>query len=497
MKYAIHLLTAALAFATPAIAEAQNIQLLDGRMQVELLEAAQAGKQLTVRFTLTQQAAIHTNKTAEITPVIVNGNNSLDLPTFVLKGANAYKLYNRRFNLSGEEYITTRGAKPYAVVRSGKDMRYDYEVQVPFAEWMRGAKVQLRNNLCDCGDNLGTFKELLLASKIKLDVPPVPYVVQPKLSYLRPQVEAIKQRDIKGDAFLDFAVNKTDIRRDMGNNAAELDKILKLMESVYTDSDVSIRKVRIAGYASPEGTVAGNKKLSEGRAKALMAYLAERYDIPKKAYQATFGGEAWDGLVEALNQRNPSYKNEVIDIINNYSREQGRLERIKKVQGGAAYKEMFTEIFPSLRRVTMVIDFDVKNFTVEEARKVFATKPQNLSLNEMYLVSETMDPSSKEYAELFATAVRLFPNDPTANLNAAAAALKLGQVAQAKAHLDKAKALTNTAEYVNALGVLQLLSGDLNAAEVTLKKAASMGIEHAKHNLSELATKRADNEKRR
>lgn len=46
----------------------------------------------------------------------------------------------------------------------------------------------------------------------------------------------------------------------------------------------------------------------------------------------------------------------------------------------------------------------------------------------MYLVAQEMEPGSDEYNATFATAVRMFPDDPVANLNAANTALRLGDM---------------------------------------------------------------------
>ena len=72
----------------------------------------------------------------------------------------------------------------------------------------------------------------------------------------------------------------------------------------------------IVGYASPEGSLANNKRLSEGRAMALRDYLASRYDFSRNQYYIIFGGENWDGLVKALDTIDFEYKDEALNIIN-------------------------------------------------------------------------------------------------------------------------------------------------------------------------------------
>ena len=54
------------------------------------------------------------------------------------------------------------------------------------------------------------------------------------------------------------------------------------------------------------------------------------------------------------------------------------------------------------------------------------------------MVAQTYEPGSKDFNDVMRTAVRVFPNNPTANLNAAIALLNEGKADAAKPYLDKA-----------------------------------------------------------
>ena len=123
-----------------------------------------------------------------------------------------------------------------------------------------------------------------------------------------------------------------------------------------------------------------------------------------------------------------------------------------------------------------------------EARDLLHTRPQNLSLNEMYLVANLYEPGSAEFRDVFEIAVRMFPTDPAANLNAAAAALARRDTATAGVYLDRIA--EQTPEVLNARGVLYMLQGNYAQAEEALTKAAEAGSPEARINLGELARKR-------
>ena len=115
------------------------------------------------------------------------------------------------------------------------------------------------------------------------------YTITPHLAYMVAEVEQVKRREIANESFLDFAVGKTDIRPEFGNNPAELAKVRRMIEQVRSEQGVTITGIDITGYASPEGSLASNQRLSEGRALSLLNYLRNRYsELPRELYHIYF-----------------------------------------------------------------------------------------------------------------------------------------------------------------------------------------------------------------
>lgn len=94
-----------------------------------------------------------------------------------------------------------------------------------------------------------------------------------------------------------------------------------------------------------------------------------------------------------------------------------------RVGGGAPYRSMLKEIYPGLRKVNCKIDYTVVNFDVEQGRIIIRENPKYLSLNEMYQVANSYPKGSKDFVNVFDIAVRMYPTDAVANLNAGAVAL--------------------------------------------------------------------------
>ena len=142
------------------------------------------------------------------------------------------------------------------------------------------------------------------------------------------------------------------------------------------------------------------------------------------------------------------------------------------------------EYFPALRHSDYTVSYIVKGFSIEETKEIIKKYPQQLSLQEMYLLAQTYEKGSNEFNEVFDIAVRMFPDDPIANLNASSIALIKRDIAAAKKYL--AKANKQSPETINNLGVLAVLEEQKGKAEKLFEKASTAGVPQALSNLKEL-----------
>lgn len=494
MKRTDTILFAVFALLSLAVApvHAQTGPVRQGNITVQMNRLAQRGDSLYVSMDVaTVGKNVASRMSADFTPVLTSGDNTCELPKISVKGRNSYKNYRRAQALmSRREHAAYDPYAPYTVIRDYKGgQRVSYDLAIPYEPWMSSAQLTLRKEDCGCGKSRTTDTRLL-ANEVDLERVLIieRYVMTPTLAYIRPAAEPIKARSVQSEAYLDFVVGKSVLNPQFGNNASELEKIIAAFEDVTNDKGVTLKGVSLYGYASPEGSIALNKRLSEGRANALKKYLMARYDYPESFYTIHFGGEDWDGLVGLIEDSQMRYKDEVLDLIADVPVEQNREARLMALQGGVPYKQMLRELFPLLRRVLFRADYEVRQFNLEEAREVAKTRPQNLSLNEMFLVSDTYPVGSKEYNELFETAVRLFPEDPTANINAAVAAINRRDFVGADRYLRQVKVRSRIPQYDNAMGLLAALRDqDFDTAEQYFRAAQQAGLEAAERNLEEIA----------
>lgn len=492
MKRIIQFIVCLLAFTCLTIFQVKaQSRSYEGSITVNPVRLEQVGDSLYIDIDIVLNGVkVKSTRGVELIPQLVSSEKSCNLPKVTMKGSDEYRVYERSLSLMNA--IEKAGyERPYLVKKVSKPANetIQYRYILPYESWMADAHLDMQRDECGCGETL-LMKVEPIADRVTLDYIPEPYVIVPHMAFIKPVVEEVKHRDIQVESFLDFEVNKIDIRPEYMNNPQELAKIRTMIDELKSDPSIDVKSLDIIGYASPEGSLANNKRLSEGRAMALRDYLVSRYDFRRNQYQIIFGGENWEGLVKVLEAGDMDYKNEILSVIDDYPLETERKTKLKQLRGGMPYQFLLRNVYPRLRVAVCKVNFNVKNFDVEEAKEVIKTRPQNLSLNEMFMVANSYPAGSQEFVDVFEIAVRMYPENEIANMNAAAAAILRNDLIAAERYLNKVK--LKEPEYINSLGVILLLEGNYELAEKYLKEAAAAGLKVAKENMDELAKKKAN-----
>lgn len=303
----------------------------------------------------------------------------------------------------------------------------------------------------------------------------------PRLAFRIPEVEEVKTRQESGRAFLAFQLGKSEILDNFRSNATELAKIMQAIDLVRNDSNVTVSHIAIHGYASPDGSLALNEKLSAERTQALKSWVMSKYQFDEALFTTAHTAEDWEGLVNFLRNNNTlEGREEILNIIATVGDLDKREARIRE-EFPSQYRFMLDNWYPFLRHSDYTVGYIVRPFTVEEAKRELRLHPQNLSIDEMFRIAQTYKEGSEEYNEVFLIAVKQNPDHPVANLNAACIALRAGDKTAAAGYLEKAMPC---AERDLATGVLRMMEGHVEEAERLFEAADKAGLrEEARHNL--------------
>lgn len=430
-------------------------------VKVKDINVARDGSRLNLNFNLDlEDLPVSRNVETRLTPMIIAGNDSLLLESVTVAGKARWLQAKRNGYLEQEDNKYIRG---------GKVTTLPYSASVAYEPWMQDARIDLVVENKGCCRSRKTIGETGLAQlnlgDRSFDVP---------LQYVVPSEELIKTRNAKGEAYIDFMVNKTNILPTYRNNPSELAKIRSTIDSVKNDPDYKITSIAIKGFASPEGSYSNNERLAKGRTIALSDYVRNLYSFPKDLLSTSWEAEDWAGLRNYVAKSEISAKDAILAIIDSDLAPDAKDSKLKK-DFPVDYSYMLQNWYPALRHSDYTIEFTVRSYSdPADIARIMKTAPSKLSLREFFILAQTLEPQSAEYADVFDTAVRMYPLDPVANLNAANIAISRGHLQEAAAYLEKAGD-SPEAEY--ARGVIAAKNGDYLLAQDLFNKAATGGID--------------------
>jgi tetratricopeptide (TPR) repeat protein len=291
-----------------------------------------------------------------------------------------------------------------------------------------------------------------------------------------------------------YVINKSDIRdselkkKDMKDFQAEV-------KTANTDSSIKIKGANISSYASPDGPYDLNEKLSDKRGESAQRYLTrtlkqmkvQGFDV-EGFLKSMETAEDWDGFKKLMEASSIQDKELILRVLSMYSDPAVREKEIKNM--AQAFEKIKVEILPQLRRSQFAINVDKIGLSDEQIAKLAKTNPDSLKLEEI-LYAATLTQDMNEKLAIYQAAAKHFPDCFRAKNNIGYVQMQLGNLAEAKAAFEQAKALKDNDAIKNNLGAVALAEGDLATAEQLLTSAMGAG-DVVNYNLGIIKIKQAD-----
>lgn len=411
---------------------------------------------------------VRSTRAVVLMPYVKNDTREWALPSIEVVGRK-HALYAERNGGSIYADADTR----IVTKQKGGNQTLLYRTALPYADGMGTLNLLFREDLCGCGER-DRLAETDTRQQADVDF-------HPALTYMAPRTEAVKTRHLSGEAYLDFPVNCTEIHPDYRRNPAELGKIRATIDTVRRNAaDYRITRITLCGYASPEGSYALNTRLSRGRTEAVKRYLVEHYGFADSLFTLSNEPENWAGLRRYVEQSTLGDRGEILALIDRTDLEPDVKERELRTRYPQSYQFLLRECYPGLRRTDYRVDYVIRGFDIEETKELIQSRPQDLSLQEMFQVAQGYKPGSDDFKLVTAVALRTYPDDPVANLNAANALLEQGLPEQALRCLELAP---DCPETQNARAVALIMLRRYDEALPLLQSAAQAGLPAAKANI--------------
>ncbi len=226
----------------------------------------------------------------------------------------------------------------------------------------------------------------------------------------------VQLRDASGEVKLVFNVGKSNLDLSLGNNAAEMEKMLDEFRAIQADPDMVLKSFTITGTASPEGSYQTNKALAENRMKSALDRIMT--SVPASARRnATINHNAnvasWSQVEELL--RADGHDSEADAIARIISANKGNPDRqsilIRKL---SFYKMLADQYLPKLRKVEYhIVSSRYRPLTEEEIAELYESDYKSLSKYHFWKhYTETADTAARE--EIMRRALEVHPDFITA-----------------------------------------------------------------------------------
>jgi hypothetical protein len=170
-----------------------------------------------------------------------------------------------------------------------------------------------------------------------------------------------------------YVQNSFDINPALDGNRLELDRMNAFIRTTLADSALYVKRVRLSGFSSIEGSYAVNERLARDRVQCLKAYLDERYRLSEAVpVDISWVAEDWGSLYDYVLGARFSGREEVLRLIEETDVFRGREAQLMRVQGGRVYRWLLRDYFPKLRRVEIRVEYDLRRMLEQIYQKEFS-----------------------------------------------------------------------------------------------------------------------------
>ena len=268
-----------------------------------------------------------------------------------------------------------------------------------------------------------------------------------------------------------YLIQQAKVRTSELKTTSVQDFIRTLREIKEDQKGLQMGDIEISAYASPDGATDLNSRLAAARERSSATYVrGQLKEIGLNAdINTRYTAEDWEGFQELVAASNIQDKDAILRVLSMYPDPEEREAQIRNLS--VAFSELADEILPELRRSRLTIHYNIVGRTDAEIQSQYKNDPTQLSLEEL-LYAATLTSTGKE--DIYATAIKQYPNDFRAYNNMAALAYADSDLEAAKAYLDKAAALNANAPEVFAnMALVAMAEGKIDEAETLLARATT------------------------
>lgn len=258
-----------------------------------------------------------------ITPQLMNGTEVKDEYMPVLLDA---PIYNKKINRKQvlDNYTDPYGQQAVKADKTARSFTLPYTQTVQLPEGTESGQIVAVVSTDGCGACTGidTIDVAAISNPISL-MGDVRESLQ--LSWIEPEfVIRPKVYEGRGEAKLQFAINKSDIDLTMGDNRKEMEGMLNALQPILKDTLALLNNVTITGLASADGSLAFNTALSRNRAQSAKNWLVGQLHLDaagQRTFKVNSRPEGWEPVLVAMTMAGDKDSIAVKEILEKYANE--------------------------------------------------------------------------------------------------------------------------------------------------------------------------------
>ncbi|MFC2115122.1 tetratricopeptide repeat protein [Bacteroidota bacterium] len=297
-------------------------------------------------------------------------------------------------------------------------------------------------------------------------------------------------------ADIHYIINRYDVR----NSELKADDI-KGMKDFISDANanerIEMKGIEVSAYASPDGELDLNTKLSGNREGSATRFLKRDLKSSKVAvpegddfFKLLTTPEDWDGFKTLMEESDIQDKDLILRVLSMHSDPVVREKEIKNIS--EAFEEIKVDILPKLRRSVFTVNVEKVGWSDDEIKQWITENMDTLGLEELLYAASLVEDNETKLA-LYGMAWEKNPDCIRAANNVGVVKLAMDDVAGAKEALEGAKAIKDHNIVKNNLGVIALREGDTEAALNLFTSAMGAGDE-VNQNLAAIKIQEGDYE---
>ena len=386
-----------------------------------------------------------------LTPVVKYAGGETELDAIVVQGEDVTE--NNKvigFDTGGKESVTDA---------------FEYADEMMLSELVVKISAELKGKTAD-------FEDVKLADGI---------IVTPNLVDVSPKVLTFSDnfKRIVPDEYvtdIKYVINRADVR----NSELKKEEVAGLstfLDEANSNERIELKNLEISAYASPDGELDFNDKLSKKRQVSADKYLKStlkkmKIDVAEEILSLMATPEDWDGFKKLMEASDIKDKEMILRVLSMHSDPEVREQEVKNIT--AAFEEIKEKILPDLRRSKFTVSVDKIGWSDDEIKELWSSNPDKLNLEEL-LYGATLVEDLKTKAAMYEKATEVSPKCLRAHNNLGAMLFEMGKVDAAEKSLLAAKELKDHDIVNNNLGAVALVKEDVEKASEMFTSALGAG----------------------